>query len=75
MIHPLIGDLSHLNENELGAKITDLSNKYWQVHSPGLQNQISLMLEVYNNELAERRMKTWQKTNDNKNLNDLIKIR
>lgn len=76
MIHPLAENLSKLKDTELEAKILDLSRKYWQARNPMLQQQIILLLDMYNDELKTRRQKNWeqQNQNTNKDLDKLINI-
>jgi hypothetical protein len=76
MIHPLSQDLGKLKDSELELKIQELSRKYWQARNPYLQQQISTFLELYNDELKSRRMKTWeqQRQNMDKGLDKLINI-
>ena len=59
-MHPLIGDLSKLKENELENKIQELSRRYFQAHSLEIQQQIIMILESYKAELCARRAKMWQ---------------
>jgi len=76
MIHPLAEDLTKLKDAELEVKILDLSKKYWQARNPALKQQVSLLLEMYNDELRNRRQKTWeqQRQNMDKGLDKLINV-
>jgi len=76
MIHPLSTDLSKLKDAELESKIQELSKKYWQCRNPQLQQQVSLFLEIYNDELKTRRRKNWEQQSQNldKGLDKLINI-
>ena len=57
MIHPLAQDLSKLKDLEIESKIQELGRKYWQSRNPDVQQQISLFLDTYNEELKARRIK------------------
>jgi len=76
MIHPLSEDLSKLKDAELENKIVELSRKYWQTRNPLVQSQITLFLDLYNEELKTRRNKLWeqQRQTTNKDLDKLINI-
>lgn len=75
-MHPLIENLSNLKDLELENKILDLSKKYWQSRNPEVQNQIIMILDMYNDELKLRRAKLWQQQyqNRDKGLDKLINI-
>lgn len=76
MIHPLVDDLSKLKDGEIENKIQDLSRKYWAARNPDLQRQISMILDIYNEELRTRRQKTFEQQyqNRDKDLDKLIKV-
>lgn len=76
MIHPLAEDLSKLKDSEIESKIQDLSRKYWQSRNPNVQQQISLFLDTYNDELKARRIKNLEQLaqNRDKDLDKLIKV-
>jgi len=75
-MHPLVDDLSNLKDVELESKIQDLSKKYWQARNPHLANQIILLLDIYKEELAARRLKSYQAQfqNRDKELDKLINV-
>lgn len=75
-MHPLIDDLNNLKDLELENKILDLSKKYWQTRNSDVQYQIRLLLDVYNDELRNRRSKLLQQQLENRNqdLDKLIKV-
>lgn len=77
MIHPLAPDVTAMKDAEIEAKVQDLSKKFWMTGNPGVQNQISMMLEMYQEELRNRRAKMWdqQYQKRDKGLDDLIKVR
>ena len=75
-MHPLIEDLSELKDQELEAKILDLSKKYWIVRNPDVKYQITLLLDAYQMELKIRRSKALEQTyqNRDKDLDKLINV-
>lgn len=76
-MHPLVDNLEHLKDQEIHAKISDLTKKYFMTYNPAVQSQIANLLEEYKNELAVRNAKVWQKqmeNNSNKGLDKLINI-
>ena len=74
MIHPLAQDLSKLKDLEIESKIQELGRKYWQSKNPDVQQQISLFLDTYNEELRARRIKNIEQLaqNRDKDLDKLI---
>jgi len=76
MIHPLAEDFSKLKDSEIDARIQDLSKKYFQSHNPAIQNQISLFLDLYREELRHRQAKLWQQhQTKSPELDKLIKVK
>ncbi len=75
-MHPLISDFSNLKDSEIETKINDLTKKYFMTYNPGVQAQISAVLDSYKEELANRRQAEWQKMMDsrNKDLDKLINV-
>jgi hypothetical protein len=76
-MHPLVDNLEHLKDQEIHAKISDLTKKYFMTYNPAVQSQIANVLEEYKNELAARNAKVWQKqmeNNSGKGLDKLINI-
>jgi hypothetical protein len=75
-MHPLVNDTAKLSDNELEQKIIDLSRKYWQVHNPQVQAQISMIIEEYKLEQQTRRVRQKQseQENGNSDLDSLIKV-
>ncbi len=75
-MHPLINDLSNLKDIEIENKILDLSKKYYQTHNSNVQYQIRMILDVYNDELRNRRNKLLQQQLETRNqdLDKLIKV-
>jgi hypothetical protein len=75
-MHPLAEDYSKLKDAEIEARISDLGKKYWQSNNPGVQNQISMFLDLYREELRSRQAKMWQQTqNSSSGLDKLINIK
>ena len=76
-MHPLAEDFSQLKDAEIETRVSDLSKKYWQSSNSGVQNQISLFLDLYNEELRSRRAKAWQQQyqNRDKGLDKLINVK
>lgn len=75
-MHPLAEDFSKLKDAEIESRIQDLTKKYWQAHNPTVQTQITLFLEMYQEELRSRRAKMWQQQyqDRDKGLDNLIKV-
>jgi len=74
MINPFV-NFDGMNDNELAAKIHDLTSKYFMTHNADLKYQISTVLEMYKQELNERRIKTYnEQFTKQKNLDNLIKV-
>ncbi len=76
-MHPLVGNLEDLKDQEINAKISDLTKKYFMTHNPSVQSQIANVLDELKNELAVRNARIWQKqmeNNSNKGLDKLINI-
>lgn len=59
-MHPLIEDLTHLKDTELESKIQELSKKYFAASNPWVKQQITMVLDMYREELAKRQAKMWQ---------------
>jgi hypothetical protein len=76
-MHPLAEDFSQLKDAEIESRVSELGKKYWQSSNPALQNQISMFLELYNEELRSRRAKVWQQQyqNRDKGLDKLINVK
>ena len=76
-MHPLAEDFSQLKDAEIETRFSELSKKYWQSSNPSIQNQISLFLDLYNEELRSRRAKMWQQQyqNRDKGLDKLINVK
>ena len=73
MEHPLINDVSNLNEQELTDRISDLSNKFMIAQRSGnshLCNQIGMAIETYKN----RRQEIWSQSKKDTGQEDKIDI-
>ena len=75
MFNPLVDNLSLLEDSEVDAKISELSRKYFQARNPDLQRQISVILEMYKQELFTRQAKAkLQQQNGEEGLDNLINV-
>ena len=76
MFNPLVDDFSLLSDREVEEKLYDLKRKYWQTQNPSVQEQISIIMNMYSEEMHVRSAKAMQKTNDDseKGLDNLINI-
>ena len=66
MEHPLIGDISGLTTEELGAKVSELQKKLSIAQRSGnghLSNQIRMALESYYNVYQAKLQESYQKAN------------
>jgi len=75
-MHPLVTDLINLKNVDIESKINDLTKKYFMTSNPGIQAQISSMLDTYKEELATRQHAEWEKVMEsrNKGLDKLINV-
>jgi len=75
-MHPLIGDLTSLKDAELEHKLSELTKKYFQTSNPGLQMQISSVIDSYREEIDLRKRAEWEKMIENrdKGLDKLINV-
>lgn len=65
MEHPLIGDLNHLTQDQLGEKITELNKKLSIAAMTGngfLCDQLRMALESYNAKYRERMQEAYGNT-------------
>ena len=78
MINPLIDSLDHFTLQELEEKITDLQRKYFMSRNTQVQMQITNVLDIYKLELHDRRVKEFNRQNNQENgdnsLDNLINI-
>jgi hypothetical protein len=75
-MHPLSGDLSVFKDAEIESKISDLTRKYFMTQNPILQQQISTVLNDYNEEMSKRRQAALAKLMKmaDKSLDNLVKV-
>ena len=75
-MHPLAGDFSNLKDAELETKVGDLTKRYFQTHNTDVRQQISMLLDSFNEELSRRRQAALEKvmSNRDKNLDKLINV-
>jgi len=79
MFNPLIEDFTHLKDNELDAKITDLNKKYsisLRTGNSALAMQIAIILESLKEEIQRRQYEASKKLmqKQNKDLDGLINV-
>lgn len=75
-MHPLVDNLANLKTNEVEAKISELTKKYFMTNNTGVQAQISAILEHYQEELRNRHLAEWERATAarDKSLDKLINI-
>jgi hypothetical protein len=73
-MHPLAGNLSEIKDQELETKIFDLTKKYYMTTNPELRQQMSMLLDSYNEEIKKRRNASLAKIMANKDLDKLVKV-
>jgi hypothetical protein len=73
-MHPLAGNLSEIKDQELETKIFDLTKKYFMTVNPEVRQQMSMLLDSYNEELKKRRNANLAKIMANKDLDKLVKV-
>lgn len=78
MFNPLVDSLADLSINELENKIVVLQRRYFMTNNPGVQHQISNFLEIYKQEVQDRRAIEYERQNNQNNnesgLDSLINI-
>jgi len=75
MFNPLL-NASTLNDIDLEKKIQELTSKYFQTNNGDVKVQIMNFLDIYKQELSDRRARAWEKQfqKNNKDLDKLINI-
>jgi hypothetical protein len=75
-MHPLLGSLESLKDNELEQKIFDLSKKYFMTSNPEVQSQMIMVLNGLKEEMSKRRQAQLAAlmANRDKTLDKLIKV-
>lgn len=76
MIHPLINDLSKFKDVEIEDKMRQLTSNYYKTTNATVRNQISVIMDIYREELAKRQAKQWQDQVQKRNsdLDNLINV-
>jgi hypothetical protein len=75
-MHPLLGNLESLKDNELEQKIFDLSKKYFMTSNPEVKSQMVMVLDGLKEEMSKRRQAQLAAlmANRDKTLDKLIKV-
>ena len=75
MFNPLL-NASTLSDGDLEKKIQELGHKYFQTNNGDVKVQIMNFLNIYKQELSDRRVKEWEKQSkkDKKDLDKLINV-
>lgn len=55
MFNPLVDSFAKLSDSEIEDKIIELSRKFFMTNNPNVQQQISVILEMYKEEGRARR--------------------
>ena len=64
-MHPGVGDLTQLTENELEEKILQLNRYYFAASNDQVRQQIILLLDDYKLEMENRRIEAKKRQQDN----------
>jgi hypothetical protein len=75
-MHPLLGSLNTLSDNELEQKLSEVNKRYWQTSNPEVREQVIMIIESYKLELDSRRIKQKidSQQNGNSGIDNLINI-
>jgi hypothetical protein len=75
MFNPLL-NASALSDSDLEKKIQELTSKYFQTNNGDVKVQIMNFLDIYKQELNDRRARAWEKQfqKSNKGLDNLINV-
>lgn len=76
MFNPLVDSFDNLSDHEIEDKIVELGRKYWMTRNPQVQQQISVILDMYKQESHSRRARAYQQSQENSDsdLDNLINI-
>ena len=74
MNHPLVEDYKTLSDVELGEKLDSLNRKYWMTNNEAVRSQMVLIIDELRLEAERRRNLEKDPQEENKTLDDLIKI-
>lgn len=74
-MNPLIS-VGALKDSEIEQKIQELGRKYFMTHNSDMKMQIVNVLNIYKEELSNRRAAAWEKQfqKSNKGLDNLINV-
>ena len=74
MNHPLVEDYKTLSDAELGEKLDSLNRKYWMTNNEAVRSQMVLIIDELKLEAERRRNLEKDPQEENKTLDNLIKI-
>ena len=76
MLHPFTEDTKNMTVSEIYAKISELTNKYFQTHNPQVKQQIQTFLDFYKQEarIKEEKIKLEEQENQENGNIDLDKL-
>ncbi len=79
MLHPYVNNLDNLSINELEDKVIELQRKYFLTNNPSVQSQISVIIDIYREQIQTRHRVDAQRQKDNQqdgdnSLDNLIKV-
>tara|TARA_B000000532_G_scaffold231811_1_gene214050 strand:+ start:523 stop:750 length:228 start_codon:yes stop_codon:yes gene_type:complete len=74
MNHPLAEDYKHLSDTELADRMDSLNKKYWMTNNEQVRSQMVLILDELRLEVERRRLSEKEPQEENKTLDNLIKI-
>jgi hypothetical protein len=79
MLHPYVDNLDKLSINELEDKVIELQRKYFLTNNPSVQSQISVIIDIYREQIQTRHRIDAQRQRDNQqdgdnSLDNLIKV-
>ena len=64
MFNPLVDSFADLSDAEVENKSIELQRKYFMTHNPQVQEQISAVLDMYQEENRARRAKAYSQQNE-----------
>jgi|TARA_B110000240_G_scaffold194042_1_gene240923 hypothetical protein len=74
MFNPLVDSFDHLSDTEVENKALDLQRKYFMTYNPQVQEQISAILDMYQEETKSRRAKAYLQQNQQNGESGLDKL-
>jgi len=73
-MNPFI-DFTNMNDNDLEKRIHEITKKYFMTYNADLKMQLATALNMYKEELSNRRQKVFQEQfGKQKGLDNLIKV-